>query len=205
MMREPATREDLLEFLEEVKSFWKTSLALLLLLSRRRELWEEPERRTKPPAADFIKVVTLPPKTRAPQATHQEAEGRVEERRKILIIDSDRIFARRLAEAFRGAGFEASISTDVFDGLIKVDEENPDLVLLSETLPGSEETCFRIHKLASIPVVILGSDPREDAWDHAVEIGAEAYLRKSLSPEELVARAKAILSRYGYSQRGGER
>jgi len=202
MVEEPATREDLLEFLEEVKSFWKTSLALLLLLSRRRELREGPERKAKPSAADFIEIVTLPPKARAPQ---REAEGGAEERRKILIIDPDRIFAERLAEAFRGAGFEVLISADVLDGLIEVDEENPDLVLLSETLPGSEEACFRIHKLASVPVVILGSDPREDAWDRAVEVGAEAYLRKSLSPEELVARAQSILFRYGRSRRGGER
>ena len=115
---------------------------------------------------------------------------------KALIIDSDAAAVSSIASTLSQAGFDALNASDCTEGLAKVEKARPHLVLLAETLSNSGETCSRIRICYNIPVIMLGSSIGREAWDQAVALGADAYLRKSISKLELIARAKAILRRY---------
>jgi DNA-binding response OmpR family regulator len=128
-----------------------------------------------------VKPPEMPPKEMTPKA---------------LIIDSDAAAASTIASIFSEAGFDALNASDCTDGLAKVEEARPHLVLLAETLSDSGETCSRIRSCYNIPVIMLGNNIGQEAWEQAVALGADAYLIKSISKLELIARAKAILRRY---------
>jgi DNA-binding response OmpR family regulator len=115
---------------------------------------------------------------------------------KALVIINDEGSASSIASALSQGGFEVISASNCAEGLLRVDEFCPHLVLLAEMLPGSGETCSRIRGALNIPVVMLGSDSSEQAWLLAVALGADAYLSKSIGACELVARIKAILRRY---------
>ena len=85
-------------------------------------------------------------------------------------------------------------ATDTLDGLKKLYEANPDLVILARGLPmvNREDPCLRIRQASYLPLLILGSD---DEAAEMLELGADAYMAKPLSLHELVARVHALLRR----------
>jgi two-component system response regulator VicR len=161
------TRKELEELGQEVRRLWKMLLASLIIARQKGVRGLE---------ARLEVEVALAPKA--------------------LIIDSDPVWTSQLASALSQADFDVLSASDCPQGLSKLDETRPKLVILMETLPDSEQTCSQIRESHNIPIIILGSDPSEEAWARALSWGADAYLRKSTSKPELVSRIKAILRRY---------
>ena len=168
------TKKQLRELGGDVKRLWKSLLALLIIVRRLEE---------KAP-------VEVPPRVKARPAPEVMAPLR------ILVIDNDPTSLSGITLALSVAGFETVTASDCPQGLIKLDETSPNLVLLADALPDSGETCSQIRRLTNTPVIMMGTDPGDEAWDRAVSIGADAYLRKSIGKVELAARVKAILRRY---------
>ena len=124
---------------------------------------------------------------------------------KILIIDDDEKLNGLLTDYLSKMGFTVLTSTLPSAGLEKLEEENPDLVILDVMLPEMDgfEVCRTIRQSSSVPVVMLTA--RGEVMDRVVglEIGADDYLPKPFEPRELVARIQAILRRIQTKYKSG--
>ncbi len=121
-----------------------------------------------------------------------------DEKPRILVVEDDEAIALGLVENLKFAGYEAITAADGAGGLKAALESKPDLILLDIMLPGMSgyEVCREIRgKGVQAPVVMLTA--RQDEFDklHGFEVGADDYVTKPFSINELLARIKAILSR----------
>jgi len=116
----------------------------------------------------------------------------------ILIIEGEPNLRGNLASALTEVGFIVADVRDYPEALLKLNEFNPDMVIVDESLPGRDgiEVCSRLRNVFSIPVVLLGEDSSDEMWERVMEAEVDLYLVKPFSYRELVARVKAILRRY---------
>ncbi len=111
---------------------------------------------------------------------------------KILLIEDDPI-ARRLVELqLSTEGYELLTAPDGLQGLNIISETPPNLVLLDLMLPGLDgfEILSRLRadpKTADLPVIVVSAKSRPTDTDTANRIGANAYLTKPYTKEELLA------------------
>jgi DNA-binding response OmpR family regulator len=124
---------------------------------------------------------------------------------KILAVDDEKSILLGLEENLLYAGYDVLTASDGPGALELVMHENPDLVLLDIMLPGISgfEVCRRLRdKGLQVPVIMLTA--RGDEFDklHGFEVGADDYVTKPFSIDELMARVKAVLAR---GRRGGRR
>jgi DNA-binding response OmpR family regulator len=115
----------------------------------------------------------------------------------ILIIDDDTKLNRLLIDFLRDFGFKAVAATRPEEGLKRLRQETPDLVILDVMLPGMSgfDVCKTIRQSESVPIIMLTA--RGEVTDKVVglELGADDYLPKPFEPRELVARIQSVLRR----------
>ncbi len=117
-------------------------------------------------------------------------------REKILII-SEAPFHEGIL-AMEEAGFEVEIAQNYPQGLKRLDKALPDLVIIDEILPrvNGWEACSRLRQITDIPIILLGADRSGQAVARAINQGADTYMFKPVSTNELEARVNALLRRY---------
>ena len=115
----------------------------------------------------------------------------------ILVIDDDKKLNQLLKDFLGDFGFQTLTATHPAEGLTKLRQKSPDLVILDVMLPEMNgfEVCKRIRQTHSVPVIMLTA--RGEPMDKIVglEIGADDYVAKPFEPRELVARIQAVLRR----------
>ena len=128
------------------------------------------------------------------------------EKTKILIVDDEKHIAELISLYLTKEGFETK---EVNDGRKAIDEfyaYNPKLVILDLMLPGMDgyQICTEIRKKSDTPIIMLTA--RSDTFDKVLglEMGADDYMVKPFEPNEMVARVKAVLRRYGKSDNSKE-
>ena len=112
----------------------------------------------------------------------------------ILVIEKDDTIAEKASVALKEAGYIVVRVADALDGLKKVYELRPDLIIAGWELPmvNGEDACLRIRQASYLPILVLGN---KDEAVETLELGIDAYLIKPLSLSELVARVHALLRR----------
>jgi CheY-like chemotaxis protein len=122
---------------------------------------------------------------------------------RILVVDDDPIVLRLTSILFNRAGHEVHVATDGVEGLAKVDEIKPDLVILDVMMPGLSglEVCQRLRAnpaTARLPVLLL-SATEPTSWGAAGDplAGANGFIKKTASADELLARAASMLQAGG--------
>jgi diguanylate cyclase (GGDEF)-like protein len=121
-------------------------------------------------------------------------------RRRVLVVDDDRQLRRILATNLRIAGFDAREASDGRAALAALDEYVPEIVLLDVTLPFFDgyEVCRRIrrHPLCShVPILMLTARGETSDQVKGFEAGADDYMVKPFSPQEMLARLNAKIRR----------
>lgn len=118
--------------------------------------------------------------------------------KKILAINGDKATIEEVSSGLRQAGFEVITAVDSAEGLAKVYESKPDLVILADDLPlvNGEELCARLCQVSNVPIVALGSKEGELASVRMLELGADTYVPKPAGGAELLARVHSLLRRY---------
>src|SRR6267142_3523558 len=116
---------------------------------------------------------------------------------KILVVD-DEVHIVELARLYlTREGYEVEGVGDGDQALARFGLMKPDLVVLDIMLPGTDglTICKEIRKQSQVPIIMLTA--RDEVTDKVVglEVGADDYLTKPFHPQELVARAKALLRR----------
>ncbi len=126
---------------------------------------------------------------------------------KILVIDDEPQIRRVMRMTLSAAGYEVTDAKTSVEGLQQLRAELPDLVLLDMNLPDMSglEACRAIRNGSSIPIVILSVRNGERDKIDALNAGADDYVTKPFSMEELLARIRAVLRRTPNSPEAGPR
>lgn len=118
--------------------------------------------------------------------------------KRILIIEDDLYIAELQRDYFMLHDFGVELSHDGQDGLTKALGGGYDLIILDLQLPGANgfEICKQIREQLDVPILIVSAKKEEIDKIRGFGLGADDFVTKPFSPNELVARAKAHLARY---------
>jgi len=111
----------------------------------------------------------------------------------ILVVDDDSDIRRLIIEALHYASFEAIGAESGIEALDILKKQAVDFVILDIMMPGLDgmEVCRRIRKDWHTPILMLSAKDREIDKVVGLEIGADDYMTKPFSINELIARIKA--------------
>ena len=119
---------------------------------------------------------------------------------KILIVDDEQPIRTLLDYNLKQSNFVTIMAADGEEAVLKVESENPDLILLDLMLPKLDgiEVCKLLRQRnINTPIIMLTAKGEETDKVLGLEIGADDYMTKPFSPREVVARVKAVLRRSG--------
>ena len=116
---------------------------------------------------------------------------------RILLVDDDVSIQRAVAPLLRSRGYEVDVVGTGAEAASAAVDHAPDLVVLDLGLPDLEgvEVCRRIRKHSKMPIVVLSARGGESDKVAALDIGADDYVTKPFSAEELLARIRVALRR----------
>ena len=115
----------------------------------------------------------------------------------ILVVDDEKPIADILQFNLIKEGYRVICAYDGDEALQKVEEEQPDLMLLDIMLPKRDgmEVCREIRKKYDFPIIMLTAKGSEIDKVLGLEMGADDYVTKPFSTRELIARVKANMRR----------
>lgn len=115
----------------------------------------------------------------------------------ILIVEDDEDTAEVIVTLLQDAGYNAMAVDRGEMALEEIAQASPDLVLLDLNLPDIHglEVLRTVRSRSFLPMIVLSGYGKDRDRVVALEIGADDYMSKPFSPEELVARVKALLRR----------
>ena len=117
----------------------------------------------------------------------------------ILIVEDEEKLAKFIELELGYEGYRVSVANDGTSGMMAAREQEPDLILLDWMLPGISglEICRRLRQTGNrVPVILMTA--KDDVVDRVegLDAGADDYVVKPFSIEELLARVRAHLRRY---------
>lgn len=122
---------------------------------------------------------------------------------KILMIDDDPDFVEATTIVLESSSYKVIPAYSGREGLRKVEEEKPDLIILDIIMPGEDgfEVCRRLKRdpvCADIPIIMLTSLSRRIGETHyslinGMMLEAEDYVDKPVHPKELLERVRKLL------------
>jgi DNA-binding response OmpR family regulator len=118
----------------------------------------------------------------------------------ILVAEDDRDIASLIAHYIQKAGWHAHVSTSGDDALAHARKEPVDVAILDVMLPGISglEVCRLLRSdrtTAKLPIIMVTARAEETDRIMGLEIGADDYISKPFSPNELMARIRALMRR----------
>jgi DNA-binding response OmpR family regulator len=121
---------------------------------------------------------------------------------KILIAEDERDIRDLITFTLRFAGHEVLPTSNGEEAYQKALKEKPDLILLDVRMPrmNGYEACQHIKENKStkdIPVIFLSAKGQESEVETGIQAGAEDYILKPFSPDQLTERIKSILAKSG--------
>jgi two-component system KDP operon response regulator KdpE len=116
---------------------------------------------------------------------------------RILVVDDDAAIRRGLVAELSTIGYETSEAADGCDGFARFRADAPDLVLTDLAMPRTDgyELIASIRKLARTPIVVLSVRGSDIDKVRALDLGADDYVVKPFSLQELLARVRSHLRR----------
>ncbi|HQT90888.1 MAG TPA: response regulator [Candidatus Kryptobacter bacterium] len=119
----------------------------------------------------------------------------------VLVVDDENDIVQLIRYNLEREGFRVESARDGNEALKKAGEVKPDLILLDIMLPGKDgyeviKSLNQAERTASIPVIFLTAKSAEFDEVLGLELGADDYIVKPISPRKLVSRIRAVLRRY---------
>src|SRR6266536_3098444 len=125
---------------------------------------------------------------------------------RIMVVDDEAHIIELARLYLSREGYQVEGVGDGTQALTRFGQLKPDLVILDIMLPGMDglTICKEIRKQSQVPIIMLTA--RDEVTDKVVglELGADDYLTKPFHPQELVARAKALVRRERHEVRFGD-
>jgi two-component system alkaline phosphatase synthesis response regulator PhoP len=118
--------------------------------------------------------------------------------RKVLVIDDEPGIIEIVEANLEGDGFSVISASNGKEGLEKIKNEKPELVVLDVMMPEMDgwEVLRRVEQdpdTAGLPVIMLTAKAADEDYIHGLEEGAVEYITKPFYPQELVNRIKITL------------
>lgn len=116
---------------------------------------------------------------------------------KILIVDDEPQITRVLRTALSTQGYSLQIAANGVEGMEAVHTWKPDLVITDVSMPqmNGVELCREIRAVSQIPIIVLSVRNQDLTKIEALDAGADDYVTKPFSIQELQARVRAQLRR----------
>lgn len=127
-------------------------------------------------------------------------------RPKILIIEDDVATTKLLQFILESEGIHTEVALSGIEGLEKMSDFGPQLVLLDVMMPGMDgyEVCRKLKEgpeALPLPIVFLSAKALPEDIEKGLSLGADDYIVKPFSPQELGPRLRKVLERYPGPQR----
>jgi len=121
---------------------------------------------------------------------------------RILVIDDEPQIRRSLQVNLEGKGYAVAAAADAGQALQAIANRAPDVIVLDLLMPGMDGMALtrRIREHSTVPIIILSAIGDERKKVEALELGADDYVTKPFSTEELLARIRSVLRRVAGAQ-----
>ncbi len=116
-------------------------------------------------------------------------------KRKILIIDSDRVVQRLLGSVLSSHGFETLPAFSVSAGVSRLAADCPDILFIDVASRGALSALAGLREWASLPVIAMAEAATEALRVESLNSGADIFIEKPLSPAEVLAYARVCVRR----------
>src|SRR5436309_13253286 len=115
----------------------------------------------------------------------------------ILTADDDPQLLRLIARNLQFEGYDVLTASDGKQALELIEHHVPDLVVLDVMMPKMDgfTVCQRVREFSSVPIIIVTARGQDQDKVRGLDLGADDYLTKPFSVEELAARVRAVLRR----------
>lgn len=126
---------------------------------------------------------------------------------KVLFIDDDIQLSEMVVLVLTELGFQVELAHDGSTGLRKAYEVKPDIIVLDIMMPGLDgwQTCQRFREMTDVPIIMLTALGSQDNVIKGLNLGADDYLVKPVTAQELAARIRALLRRVSRSNGNGQK
>ncbi len=117
---------------------------------------------------------------------------------KVLVVEDEPKLVRLVRSLLQSHGYQVVVATTGEDALDVLGLAQPDLILLDLLLPGrvdGYEVCRRVRATSGTPVIMLTAMAQESDKVRGLDLGADDYITKPFSSQELLARVRTILRR----------
>jgi two-component system phosphate regulon response regulator PhoB len=119
---------------------------------------------------------------------------------RILVVEDEAAIAELVAINLRHAGHEVTVAADAAQAQLEIDAVLPDLVVLDWMLPAQSGLSLARHwrataRTRAMPVIMLTARAEESDMVAGLDAGADDYVAKPFSTNELMARIRAVLRR----------
>ena len=120
------------------------------------------------------------------------------EKQTILVVDDDREIVRVIAKLLELEGYQILKAYDGVEALAMLEKHTVHLILMDVMMPKMNglSAVMKIRETQNIPIIIMSAKTEESDKIIGLSMGADDYVSKPFSTEELVARVKAQLRRY---------
>ncbi|HET8839831.1 MAG TPA: response regulator, partial [Ktedonobacteraceae bacterium] len=116
---------------------------------------------------------------------------------RVVTADDDPQLLRLIARNLEFEGYEVQTASDGAAALEQIERALPDLALLDVMMPKMDgfTVCQRVREFSSVPIIIITARGQDQDKVKGLDLGADDYLTKPFSVEELLARVRAVLRR----------
>lgn len=121
---------------------------------------------------------------------------------KILVAEDEPMLLKTIELKLKKEGYDVIATIDGREAISKIESEQPDLVISDIMMPyasGLELTAILKKREKQIPIIILSAMEQEKVVMEAFELGADDYITKPFSLNELSIRVKRLMTRLGKS------
>lgn len=123
----------------------------------------------------------------------------------LLLIEDDITLCEALRFMLTKKGFQVEVANNAITGLQKAYAVKPDAIILDIMLPDMDgwQTCARFREMSDVPIIMLTALGSEENVVKGLNLGADDYIIKPVTAEELSARVRALLRRVTRSSVSG--
>src|SRR5579883_2566265 len=121
---------------------------------------------------------------------------------RVVVVDDEPSLIKFVSHSLRARGYDVADAADGLEGVERVREYKPDLVILDINMPGMDglEACAYIRQFSDAGIIMLTASGAEGDKIRALDAGADDYLTKPFAIGELMARVRAVMRRVSQAQ-----
>jgi DNA-binding response OmpR family regulator len=115
----------------------------------------------------------------------------------IVVADDDPQLLRLMTRNLEFEGYQVLAVSDGQQALEQIQTHSPDLVLLDVMMPRMDgfSVCHRVREFSAVPIILVTARGQDQDKVRGLDLGADDYLTKPFSVDELLARVRAVLRR----------